>query len=212
VKKPSLIPAGMLLEGELEGDTDLIVHGHVHGPIRVGGALVIEASGVVRGHVHAHTVTVRGVLKGNAFGDEAVRVDEGAKLVGDLRAPRVHVVPGARFRGQIHMASLGEPPRLAAYDPSHHTFTGAPVPTWTGQPAPSLAAPPVPLISAPPPPPLEGPATLPPAALDTTPGHAEAPPTLPGVAPDEPPPRRRRVAPRKLPALGKVQGRRRSGG
>lgn len=127
MRKTSVIPSGVTLVGDIEGDADLVVYGRVEGPIHVDGTLVIEAEGVVRGHVHARTVVVRGVLKGNAFGDEVVRVDEGARLVGELTAPRVQVVPGAQFRGQIHVAQVGEP-RLTTYDPRLHTFSGWPAP------------------------------------------------------------------------------------
>ena len=156
MRKTSVIPSGVTLVGDVEGDADLVVYGRVEGPIHVGGSLVIEASGVVRGHVRARAVVVRGVLKGNAFGDELVRVDEGARLVGELTAPRVQVVPGAHFRGQIHVATVGEP-RLTIYDPTLHTFSGWPSPEPIGAlPSPSvpgsLAAPSVPgtLAAAPP--------------------------------------------------------------
>ncbi|MCU0676298.1 MAG: polymer-forming cytoskeletal protein [Myxococcota bacterium] len=131
MRKTSVIPSGVTLVGDVEGDADLVVYGRIEGPIHVGGSLVIEASGVVRGHVRARAVVVRGVLKGNAFGDELVRVDEGARLVGELTAPRVQVVPGAHFRGQIHVATVGEP-RLTIYDPTLHTFSGWPSPEPIG--------------------------------------------------------------------------------
>ena len=51
-QKPSLIPAGVRVDGEIEGEGDLIVAGHVEGPIRVDGTLVIEEGALVRGHVH----------------------------------------------------------------------------------------------------------------------------------------------------------------
>ncbi|HJL37009.1 MAG TPA: polymer-forming cytoskeletal protein [Polyangiaceae bacterium LLY-WYZ-15_(1-7)] len=167
MKKASVIPSGVTLVGDIEGDTDLVVFGRVEGPIHVGGALVVEESGVVRGHVRARTVTVRGVLKGDAYGDEAVRVDGGAKLVGDLTAPRVQVVPGARFRGEVHVGSVGEP-RLGVYDASLHTFAGVPAPPLTSSGA----------IDAPAPPTLPG-APSPDAAAA---GRDEAPRPLPHAA------------------------------
>lgn len=183
MRKTSVIPSGVTLVGDVEGDADLVVYGRVEGPIHVGGSLVIEASGVVRGHVRARAVVVRGVLKGNAFGDELVRVDEGARLVGELTAPRVQVVPGAHFRGQIHVASVGEP-RLTIYDPTLHTFSGWPSPEPIGAlPSPSvpgtLAAPSVPGTLAAPVPartPVP-PAHAAPSARTPVPPAHEAPPT-----------------------------------
>ena len=128
MKKPSLIPAGVRVEGEIEGEGDLIVLGHVDGPIRVEGALVVEEGGLVRGHVHARLVTVRGALKGDAFADDAIRVEASGRLVGDLTAPRVRVIPGAQFSGQVHVRSLEVAPPLRSYDPALHTFTGLPAP------------------------------------------------------------------------------------
>lgn len=138
MNKPSVLPAEMTFVGQIEGDGDLVVFGRIDGPVHVSGALVIEAGALVRGHVHGRTVTVRGVLKGNAFGDESVRIDAGARLVGELTAPRVKVVPGARFRGQVHMTEVGQP-MLSTYDPSLHTFAGVPAPTWSGGPSPEPA-------------------------------------------------------------------------
>lgn len=128
MKKPSVLPAGVRLAGEIEGEGDLIVFGRVDGPIRVDGALLIEQSGLVRGHVHARQVTVRGALKGDAFADQGVRVDATARIVGDLTAPRVRVTPGAQFAGQVHVEALDVAPPLRTYDPALHTFTGLPSP------------------------------------------------------------------------------------
>ena len=128
MKTPSVLPAGLRLRGEVEGEGDLIVFGRIDGPVRVDGVLVIEESGLVCGHVHARQVTVRGALKGDAFADEGVRVDATARIVGDLTAPRVRVTPGAQLSGQVHVEVLEAAPPLRTYDPALHTFTGLPAP------------------------------------------------------------------------------------
>lgn len=128
MKKPSVLPPGVRFRGEIEGEGDLIVFGHVDGPVRVGGALVIEDGGLIRGHVHARQITIRGALKGDAFADESIRVDGSGRLVGDLTAPRVRVTPGAQFSGQVHVQTLDAAPPLRSYDPALHTFTGLPAP------------------------------------------------------------------------------------
>jgi cytoskeletal protein CcmA (bactofilin family) len=128
VKKPSVLPPGVRFRGEIEGEGDLLVFGQVDGPVRVEGGLVIEDGGLVRGHVHARKITVRGALKGDAFADESIRVDASGRLVGDLTAPRVRVTPGAQFSGQVHVQALDAAPPLRTYDPALHTFTGLPAP------------------------------------------------------------------------------------
>lgn len=112
MNRPSIVPRGITLDGDVEGTEDLVVFGRIHGEIRIDGVLVVEESGVVRGDVFARSVTVRGELAGDAWGQEFVRVDAAGRLVGDLNAPRVKVVDGARFRGRVHMADSGDqPPR-----------------------------------------------------------------------------------------------------
>lgn len=120
---PSIIPAGVHFVGEIAGEGDLEVHGIVEGPIRVDGHLTLAAEAMVRGHIHAQHITIRGTLKGHAFADHTIQVDASAKLVGDLRAPRVQVVAGALVRGQVHMTDVGTP-TLTGYDPKLHTFSG----------------------------------------------------------------------------------------
>ena len=74
MSRPSLIPGGMTVEGELEGKGDLVVLGRVLGPISIEGLLIIEEGGAVRGVVNASSVVVRGVLVGDALAQESVRL------------------------------------------------------------------------------------------------------------------------------------------
>lgn len=107
--KTSMIPAGVLLVGEIEGRGELIVAGTVEGPIELEGALTIEEGGEVRGDVSVSALLVRGVLAGTASATESIRVEPTAIVVGDARAPRVNIVEGARFRGRVQMSGEGAP-------------------------------------------------------------------------------------------------------
>ncbi len=130
MKRPSMLPEGVRFVGEVDGEGDFVVFGTIEGPVNIDGAVVIEESGMVKGHVRGRSVTVRGALKGHAFGEDAVVVDASARVVGDLTAPRVRVVPGARFRGKLLVRSVADP-SLGVYDPTMHTFTGVPAPVVT---------------------------------------------------------------------------------
>ena len=105
MRKLSVLPAGMVLRGEISGDEDLVVFGIVEGNVQIDGGLTIEESGTIRGDVAAGHVTVRGVLVGNATAAESVLVDAGARVLGDAIAPRVRVIEGARLRGKVHMGA-----------------------------------------------------------------------------------------------------------
>lgn len=130
--EPSIIPRGVVVEGAIEGEGDLIVLGEVHGPIRMGGGVSVERGALVRGHVRAQSVVIAGVLKGNIYADGSVRLDATARVVGDLRAPRIRLTKGAQLRGRLHMEALDAPTMetldLADWDAALHTFTGMPAP------------------------------------------------------------------------------------
>ena len=104
----SVIPEGLVVEGELRGQGDLVVAGTIEGPVTIDGHLLIEAGGVIRGEVRARAIVVRGTLHGPAIADETIRLEPGSRMVGDARADRVSVVEGALLRGRITMT--GPPP------------------------------------------------------------------------------------------------------
>lgn len=169
MRNPSVLPPGMKLVGEVQGDDDLVVLGSIQGEIRINGDLLIETSGAVKGDVHARNVTVRGAVVGDAFGESSVRVEPGARMVGDATAPRVNIVEGALFRGRIHMGD-NEPRRTRMRRPGQ-TAAGTSSPgsveatsshgTVAGRTAPGLLVTPPTEAGAP------SPAGEPPAAPET---------------------------------------------
>ncbi len=123
MNRPSVIPEGMRLLGDVEGEGDLAVLGAIEGDVRVDGALVVETSGVIKGQVQARTIVVRGVLVGDGTAADTVRVEPGARMVGDARAPRVSIVDGALFRGRVEMSSDAAP-RVGRSVPRRRTAAG----------------------------------------------------------------------------------------
>ena len=140
--QPSVLPDGLKIVGEVFGEDDFVVFGNIEGEVRITGALVIEASGMVRGNVEARSVIVRGALAGDAVASEMVRVDALARMVGDARAPRVNIVPGAMFRGRVDLVAEGEPslPRIVARTTSSGALV-APIPASQRTTPGGIAAP-----------------------------------------------------------------------
>lgn len=103
MSRASLIPPGVVLQGDLEGDGDLSIFGTVLGEAKVGGTLIVEQGGAVHGDVVGAAITIRGTLVGNARSTDRVEVESTASVVGDLHAPRIKIEEGARFRGRMHM-------------------------------------------------------------------------------------------------------------
>lgn len=97
------IGPGTRVVGRLSGQEDLRVHGTVEGFVRLGATLFVEPEGVILAEVHAHDVVVSGTVVGNLHADNAIVLTASARVVGDLRSPRISVEPGAAFRGAISM-------------------------------------------------------------------------------------------------------------
>ncbi len=96
------------VKGRVHGNEDLTVEGRVEGEVNIDGDVTIEASGLVAANISARVITVRGAIKGDLTGSDAVRLEDGARVVGDLRAPRVAIAPGALVRGYVQSAHDGK--------------------------------------------------------------------------------------------------------
>jgi cytoskeletal protein CcmA (bactofilin family) len=98
---PSVIGRTTRVRGRITGDVDLDVQGFVDGEIAVGGDVTVDAQGMVGGGVSGRRLVIRGAVKGDLSGSDAVALEEGARVVGDVRAPRVAIAPGALVRGFV---------------------------------------------------------------------------------------------------------------
>src|SRR4051794_24405860 len=98
---PLIISDHMKVLGSIEGDEDLIVRGRIEGTVRIGGVLTVEPGGLVAGEVHARCVAVYGTVLGNVSAVDSIEVARCGHMIGDAVAPRVAIVPGAAFRGQV---------------------------------------------------------------------------------------------------------------
>jgi cytoskeletal protein CcmA (bactofilin family) len=141
------------VRGRVTGSEDLEVRGFVDGEITVTGDVTVDAEGLVGAGIHGRRLIVRGAVKGDLVGEESIVLEDGAKVVGDVRAPRVAIAPGALVRGYVETGIQGTEssartaraphaaaaPRAAA--PGLRTIAGAAAPPTTRVPAAKAAAP-----------------------------------------------------------------------
>jgi cytoskeletal protein CcmA (bactofilin family) len=112
----TIIGRATRVRGRITGPADLEVQGFVEGDIAVGGDVTIDVAGMVGAGVQGQKIVVRGAVKGDLVGSEAVLLEDGARVVGDVRAPRVAIAPGALVRGYVQTGQQGQPraPRAQA--------------------------------------------------------------------------------------------------
>ncbi len=80
---------------------ELSIDGHTEGSIRYAGTVRVGPRGKVTGDIHAHMIIVEGAINGDIHAAEIVRILASARVVGDVQAPQVALVRGARLRGRI---------------------------------------------------------------------------------------------------------------
>ena len=91
------------IEGEIESGEDLVIQGAVKGRIVSHEALTVERSGLVEAQIKTKTISVNGTLTGNVEASERIKLEKEAKMVGDVKSPKVLIVEGASFKGHIDM-------------------------------------------------------------------------------------------------------------
>ena len=107
------IGKSIVVRGEVTGDEDLIVEGKVEGVISLEDHhLTVGETGSVSAEVTAKTVTVFGRMEGNLVAKEKAEIAETGSLKGDIKAPRIVIADGAKFKGSVDMSSEnGKSPR-----------------------------------------------------------------------------------------------------
>lgn len=105
----TVVGPSILINGNLQGDEDLTVLGRVEGSISLTRTLHVEESGIVKADIQVRNAVVSGIVVGNITATDSVEITDAGRMVGDIRAPRVIIVDGARFRGAVDMGDLEAP-------------------------------------------------------------------------------------------------------
>ena len=98
-----IIGTGIQVRGNLSGSGDLLVEGRIEGHVALQDHMTVEDTGTVVADVETRDLTVNGKMSGNVDASERVKIAATAVVTGDIRAPRVVIEDGARFRGSIEM-------------------------------------------------------------------------------------------------------------
>jgi cytoskeletal protein CcmA (bactofilin family) len=100
---PCVIGKGITIRGNLTGSEELVIEGTVEGQIQLKNHLTIQATGRITADISVESLSVLGRVSGNIDAVELVSLSAEASVVADIRAPRVVLEDGARFKGRIEM-------------------------------------------------------------------------------------------------------------
>ncbi|MCU1348878.1 MAG: hypothetical protein JWO56_1908 [Acidobacteria bacterium] len=103
------------IEGTVTGSELVTIEGSVKGNINLTGDLLIGTKARIEATVHAKNVTVEGTLNGDVSADDRVELVASAVVDGNIKAPKIIVAEGAKFRGSVDMGSTK--PKDVAHEP-----------------------------------------------------------------------------------------------
>jgi cytoskeletal protein CcmA (bactofilin family) len=103
----SIIGSGYAVGGDIDVDGFLRIDGDVRGSVRVTGKLVVGATGRVDASIRAKSAIIGGIVKGDVYVSERLRILEGGMVIGNVFAPRFEADDGTVVHGDV--AVTGRP-------------------------------------------------------------------------------------------------------
>ena len=92
-----------VIDGEIVGDESLTILGTVKGRIELNNTLLVENDGNVEADIVVDNITINGSVTGNIDAREKIEIQETGQMIGDIRTPKLSIIEGAIFKGQIDM-------------------------------------------------------------------------------------------------------------
>jgi cytoskeletal protein CcmA (bactofilin family) len=105
VHSGTFLGPNVTIDGTVTGSEPVLIEGVVTGKINLTGELRIGTKARIEASVHAKNVTVEGKLTGDISADDRIELVATATVDGNLKAPKIVVAEGARFRGSVDMGS-----------------------------------------------------------------------------------------------------------
>ena len=102
-KISSIIGADMVVEGNIKAKDTIRVEGYVTGNVETDGALVISATGKVKGNVRGSSIVIGGILEGDLASTGKTEVISTGKVFGNMHTRSLIVDENAVFQGQCVM-------------------------------------------------------------------------------------------------------------
>jgi len=91
------------IKGNVSGEGSLIILGSFEGEFDLKGRLKIAQGARIKGNIKATDIYVNGSIEGTIAAREKVHLENTARIKGGIATPRISVLEGAMFDGEIRM-------------------------------------------------------------------------------------------------------------
>jgi cytoskeletal protein CcmA (bactofilin family) len=99
----SLLSTNVKIEGQVHGEENLHIDGHLKGSIKLNGDVLIGNRGIVEAEIEANNIVIQGQVTGNVSARQQLEIQPSGKLIGDCSARSIDIKEGALFEGRSHM-------------------------------------------------------------------------------------------------------------
>lgn len=94
------ISRSTVITGTILTEDHIRIEGRVKGDISARGNVVVGQQGMIEGNIKGSNIAIAGRVQGNIIAGGELRMQSGAKLMGDVSAHSVIIEEGAAFKGQ----------------------------------------------------------------------------------------------------------------
>ncbi len=98
------IGKNLMIKGRVSGNGNIIILGGLDGEFNLKGEIKIAQPANVKGEVKADVISVNGRVEGSLTAQQRVHLDQTARIEGQITTPRLSIVEGAFFDGEIKMS------------------------------------------------------------------------------------------------------------
>ena len=123
----STIGEGSVFEGKFYISGSLKIDGKFEGEIKTDEELYVGESGKVKTNIFAKNVVIAGTVLGNITATNEINLLETAKVLGDLRAPAVHIQKGVVLQGRVFITGGVKKDPAKVVEDSYNSMTLKPV-------------------------------------------------------------------------------------
>ena len=99
----TIIGPSVKMEGDFEGNGDIIVEGVMLGNLKTKGNLQVGAEAKIKADIEAQNGYVAGEISGNINIKESLELTPTARINGDINTKSLIIEKGARVNGKISM-------------------------------------------------------------------------------------------------------------
>lgn len=104
----TVIGQNTVIEGNIEGGSNIRIDGRVNGGVTISGSVVIGEMGSVHGDINAESLLISGSVSGNVKLTGNLSISENGQLVGDVQVASLNIADGGIFRGRSEMQTRND--------------------------------------------------------------------------------------------------------